>query len=168
MVNTKMSELGQEIDHTRKMGKSPILGDGAAKAGMMVGRLSTGKAAAIDADSATVGISFVGVMDKSYKTDIDVAIPDAQLENVLHPKSGDILSAFIEDLGADLQEGVPLTWGQTTAGSLKKIATKAATGNLTHSIDLTGNAQVIVIEPIVAYTATKVLNTATACLIRWK
>jgi hypothetical protein len=168
MVKTKMSELGQEIDHTRKMGKSPVLGDGSAKAGMMCAKLSTGKAAAIDGDSQTLGINFAGVMDKSYKTDIDVAIPDGELNNLLHPKSGDILSAFIEDFGGDLQEGVALTWGQTTAGSLKKITTKAATGNITPSIDLTGNAQTIVIEPIVAYTAEKVLNTQTACLIRWK
>lgn len=162
-----MSDLGQEIDKTRKMGRSPILGDGAAKAGMAVGILSTGKAVAIDADSATLGISFVGIMDRHPTIDIDTAITDALLTNVLHPKSGDILSAFIEDMGADFQAGIPLTFSKTTAGSFCKALSNTA-ARLAPEISLTGNAQLINIEEIVAYTVEKTLNTATAALIRWK
>lgn len=168
MVNSKMSDLGQRIDHTLKMGKSPILGDGTAKAGMLVGRLSTGKAVAIDSSSETLGITFAGVMDRHYSIDIDTAITDAVLTSVLHPKSGDLLSAFIVDLGADMQEGVPLTFG-TTAGSLMKVPQEAGhTGRLTPTTVLDGNAGHVIVYPIIAYTAEKVLNTATACLIRWK
>ena len=60
MATTLMSTLGESPQ--RSGGNEeliPILGDGTAKAGMMVGMLSTGKAVAIDGDSATAGISFV-------------------------------------------------------------------------------------------------------------
>jgi hypothetical protein len=169
MVNSKMSDLGDTISHDSNDALEACLGDGAVKAGMLSGILpATGKAVAVDGDSATAGISFVGIADRHPTIDIDTVITDALPMELIKPKSGKTYSAFIEDPGADIPKGTPLTFGQTTAGSLKKVTTKAATGNLTPTIPLTGNAQDIIVEPILAYTAKKVLNGATACLIEWK
>lgn len=158
MANTIMSHLGESPQ--RSGGDEeliPIIGDGAAKAGMMVGMLSTGKAVAIDGDSATAGISFVGIMDRSVITDYDTAIPDDQLENAMVPKSGRKYSAFIADPGATFQKGHPLTWSLTTAGSLMimDLVSPALDG-------LAGFE-----KPIVAYLDEIVVNTETVAKIRW-
>jgi len=158
MVNQLMSTIGESPQ--RSGGDEeliPILGDGAAKAGMMVGMLSTGKAVAIDGDSATAGISFVGIMDRSVITDYDTAIPDSQLENAMVPKSGRKYTCFIADPGATFQKGHPLTWSLTTAGSLMimDLVSPAIDGNAGFE------------KPMVAFLDDIVLNTETNAKIRW-
>ena len=163
-----MDDLGDTIGHNPSEATEPCLGDGVAKAGMLCGILpASGKAVAIDGDSATLGISFVGFMDRHPTIAIGTVITDGALNQLLKPRSRKTYSAFIEDPGANIPKGTPLTWGATTAGSFKVVSTGAASGNLRTQLDLTGNAQTIVTEPIIAYTATDVLNTATACLVEW-
>jgi len=158
MANTLMSALGESPQ--RSAGNEeliPILGDGAVKAGMMVGMLSTGKAVAIDGDSATAGISFVGIMDRSVSVDYDTAITDALLNNAIAPKSGRKYSAFIEDPSGTIQKGRPLTWGLTTAGSLMimDLVSPALDGNAGYE------------KPIVAYTDDILVTGDTVAKIRW-
>jgi len=155
MAKTLMSDLGESPQRSGgNEDLEPILGDGAAKAGMMVGILSTGKAAAIDADSATLGLSFLGIMDRSVSIDYDTAITDALLNNVMKPKSGRKYSAFIEDPSATIQKGKPLTWSRGTAGSLVIIDLLAAT---------VGTYEF----PIVAYTDAILVTGDTVADIVW-
>ena len=158
MVNTLMSELGENPQ--RSGGDEeliPILGDGAVKAGMMVGMLSTGKAVAIDGDSATAGISFVGIMDRSVTIDYDTAITDALLNNAIVPKSGRKYSCFLDDPGATFQKGHPLTWSLTNAGSLMivDLVSPALSGDAGYE------------KPIVAYLDGIVVDDDTKAKIRW-
>lgn len=155
MANTLMSDLGESPQ--RSGGDEeliPILGDGAAKAGMMVGMLSTGKAAAIDADSATLGLSFVGIMDRSVSIDYDTAITADLLNNAIVPKSGRKYSAFIEDPTATIQKGKPLTWSRATAGSLVIVDLLAPT---------VGTYEF----PIVAFLDEGLVTGDTVAKIRW-
>jgi len=168
MANILMSTLGESPSRSGgDENLEPILGDGVAKAGMMVGILSTGKAVAVDGNSATDGISFLGIMDRSVTIDYDTAITDALLNNVIKPQSGRKYSCFIEDPSGTIQKGAPLTWGTTTAGSLRLITTAASTGTLNHTIEI-DTATDRTAEPIVAYTDDTLVTGDTVALIEWK
>ena len=167
MANTLMSELGESPSRSGgNENLEPILGDGAAKAGMLVGRLATGKAVAIDGDSATAGISFLGIMDRSVSVDYDTVITDALLNNVIKPKSGKKYSVFIEDMGATVLKGAPLTFGLTTAGSMKLVETLAATGTLNKTIEI-DTATDRPADPILAYLDEDVITGDTVAKIEW-
>jgi len=161
MANTLMSTLGENPQ--RSGGNEdiePILGDGAVKAGMLVGKLSTGKAVAID------GISFLGIMDRSVTVDYDTAITDALLNNVIKPKSGRKYDVFIEDMGATVLKGAPLTFGLTTPGSLKLVETLASTGTLNKTIEI-DTATDRNADPIIAYLDEDVITGDTVAHIVW-
>ena len=129
MANTKISELaGEHICVSRNETYTPALGDGAAKAGMAVGIDTGGKVVAIDADSATLGLSFIGILDEKYDIDVDTVITDAVKVDVIVPKSGDLIKVFVEDPTTTVLKGKPFTYGATTAGSFVLNAT-LATGN---------------------------------------
>jgi len=167
MANTLMSTLGENPQ--RSGGNEdiePILGDGAVKAGMLVGKLSTGKAVAIDGDSVTAGISFLGIMDRSVTVDYDTAITDALLNNVIKPKSGRKYDVFIEDMGATVLKGAPLTFGLTTPGSLKLVETLASTGTLNKTIEI-DTATDRNADPIIAYLDEDVITGDTVAHIVW-
>lgn len=153
MANTAISDIGSQIQMSGGSEHiEPALGDGTSKAGMLVYIDSNGKAVACDANSATAGLSFVGIIDRHYSIDLDAAITDGTACNVLVPKSGRIYNVFIEDFGAAGPKGSPLTFGATTAGSLAVVAT--TTGKLE-----TGN--------IVAYLEKAVANGDTVATVRW-
>lgn len=168
MVNTAISDIGEQIQCSGGAESlEPILGDGAVKAGMACGKLTTGKAIAVDGDSATAGISFAGIMDRHYSVALDTAITDALANNVIVPKSGRIYRVFIEDPGATVLKGAPMTFGQTTAGSFKVIGTEGATGTLTRTLAIDDTVDVVE-EPIVAYLESdQIVNGDTVGYIRW-
>ncbi len=155
MANTAISHIGEQIQASGGSEHlEPVLGDGAAKAGMLCGILNTGKAIAIDANSATAGLHFAGIMDRHYSVALDTAITDALLNNLMVPKSGRLYRVFIEDFGAVGLKGSPLTFATTTAGSLMVVAT--VTGKLESGA-----------SNIVAYIEKDVANGDTVALIRW-
>jgi len=167
MANTLMSELGETPQ--RSGGDEeliPTLGDGAAKAGMMVGLLSTGKVAAIDGDSATVGINFIGIMDRSVTIDYDTAITDALLNNVIVPSSGRKYDAFIVDATTIGLKGVPLTFSAVTAGSLVMVANASTLGTLNNTLVIDDTVDILA-QPIVAYLDEDVATGDTVAHIRW-
>jgi len=167
MANTLMSELGETPQ--RSGGDEeliPVLGDVAALAGMMVGILSTGKVVPIDADSATLGISFIGIMDRHPTVDYDTIVGDEILNNVIVPKSGRKYDCFIEDMGDTFLKGTPLTFGTTTAGSLMKVANASTLGTLNNTLVIDDTVDILA-QPIVAYLDEKVISTQKVAHIRW-
>ena len=153
MANSKISELGSHVQSSAGDEElEPALGDGAAKAGMLCGIVSTGKVVAIDANSATLGLHFVGILARLFEIALDTAITDALLCQLMVPSSKRKYKVFIEDPGANVLKGTPLTWGTTTAGSMMVVAT--TTGKLE-----TGN--------IIAYLDKDLANGDTVCYIRW-
>ena len=167
MVNTKISELGSHVQASAGDEElEPALGDGAAKAGMMCGILSTGKVVAIDANSATLGLTFVGILARLFGIALDTVITDALLCQLMVPSSKRKYKVFIEDPGAAALKGTPLTWGITTAGSLTKITSKAATGLLGRTLVIDDTVDVPE-QPIVAYLLKDMANGDTVGWIRW-
>lgn len=168
MVNTAISDIGEQIQCSGgEEDLEPCLGDGAAKAGMAVGMLSTGKVVAIDGDSATAGISFIGILDRHYSVALDTAITDALAANAISPKSGRIYRVFIEDPGATVLKGAPMTLGQTTAGSFKIIGTLSG-GTLVPLLEInTGTDKVV--EPIFGYLEDpQIVSGDLVCHMKWK
>ena len=169
MATTLMSEKGESPQ--RSGGDEdidPILGDGAAKAGMVVGMLSTGKAVAIDGKSSNAGISFIGIMDRSLTIDYDTAITDALSNNVMRPKSGRKYTVFIVDANATVLKGAPLTWG-TTAGSvmvIKATATADSDGTL-NKIKVIDDTVDVDSEPIIAYLDQDIITGDEVANIIW-
>ena len=167
MVNTAISDIGEQIQCSGGAESlEPILGDGAVKAGMACGKLTTGKAIALDGDSATAGISFAGIMDRHYSVALDTAITDALPNNVIVPKSGRIYRVFIEDPGATVLKGAPITFGQTTAGSFKIVGTLSG-GTIVPLLEINTGTDVVV-ENIVAWLESdQIVSGDTVCYIRW-
>jgi len=156
MANTAISALGEDIQCSGGAESlEPCLGDGAVKAGMLCDVLSTGKASAIDANSATLGLGFVGIMDRHYSIDIDTEITDSVANNLISPKSGRIYRCFIEDFAATGYKGRPLGFSETTAGSLVAVA-PSTTGILESS------------KNSVAYLNKNVASGDLVAEIRWK
>jgi len=169
MANTAISDIAAQIQASGGSEEiEPALGDGNAKAGECCYiDPADGKAKGIDGNSATAGLHFAGIMDRHAQVALDTLITTALVCNLLVPKSGRKYNVFIEDFGATAYKGTPLTFGQTTPGSLKGVATKAATGKITPTIALTGDAQDIVNEPVIAYLAKDVANGDTVARVRW-
>ena len=154
MTNNAISDLGPSIILSNGAQEvQPILGDGTSKAGWVVYKTSAGKAAGIDADSATAGLGFAGILLQHYSTALDTAVADGAYASYVIPRSGEIYRVFIEDFGAAGPVGAPLTFGATTAGSLLKAT--GTTGNL--------NAT----APIVAYLYKAVANGDTVAEVVW-
>jgi len=150
MANTSISDIGEDIQCSGGAESlEPCLGDGAVKAGMLCDVLSTGKASAIDANSATLGLGFVGIMDRHY------SITDSVANNLISPKSGRIYRCFIEDFAATGYKGRPLGFSETTAGSLVAVA-PSTTGILESS------------KNSVAYLNKNVASGDLVAEIRWK
>ena len=168
MSNDAISDIASHVQQSPgSEGREPGLGDGAVKAGMAVGLLSTGKFVPLDASHATAGLHFVGILARHHSIALDTAITDSELCECLKPKSGRKYAVFIEDPGANVLKGTPVTFGTTTAGSFKIMTTKASTGLVNQTIALTGDAQDIVIEKVVAYLAQNLANGDTVTIIEW-
>lgn len=168
MANTKISDIATQIQASGGTEHiEPALGNGSSKAGMFCYiDPSTGKAVPVDGNSATAGIHFAGIMDRHYSVALDTAITDSLACNLLVPKSGRLYNVFIEDFGAAGYKGAPLTWGLTTAGSLKTVTTEGSTGLLARTLAIDDTVDVPE-EPIIAYLEKDVANGDTVALIRW-
>jgi len=156
MANTAISDIGSQIQMSGGSEHiEPAVSGGSIYAGMCVyfDKDDSYKAKPIDANSATAGLSFIGIVDRHYSIGLDDAITAGVVCNVLVPKSGRLYNVFIEDFGAAGPKGSPLTFGTTTAGSL--MLSTGTTGNL----ESTAN--------IVAYLEKAVANEDTVALVRW-
>jgi len=127
---------------------------------------STGKVVPVDGDSATAGIQFIGFITRHHTIDLDTAITDGAALNLARPRSGRKYRVFIEDPGAAKVAGTPLTWGLTTAGSLKIVSTEGSTGTLSRTLAIDDTVDVVQ-EPTIAYLDNAVANGDTVADIVW-
>ena len=136
MANDAISDLGNTISLSGGGEEyTPALGDGSCKPGMCVGKLTTGKVFAVDADNATTGKSAIGILDKIMTAGIDVAITDGAKCQIIEPVPGKKYRVFIEDPGAARQKGAPVMIGATTAGSFTVSATISASTQRVATLD---------------------------------
>ena len=93
MATTALSTIGGVIlSSERDELILPALGDGSAKAGNLVGVLSTGKVVACG--SAATDDEFAGILLPNYAYDMDTAIGDGQPCSIVVPKSGHLYGYF--------------------------------------------------------------------------
>lgn len=120
MANTKISDLGNEICLSAgEEIRIPALGNGIAKPGEIVGITdSTGKVVGID-----IGVSelFRGILDKHWKTAIDIAITNGERCSVVVPRTGRVYRIWCTDPTGAVVSGLPHKIS-ATAGNLEGAA----------------------------------------------